>query len=380
MISNLKRTFRFYRFCPACDHGIRKRQPGETTVVCPRCGTPIEEQQDYQKTDWNRVWIIALSTLLAGLLMLSGAVTYLYFANRTFAQELRSLRQPRPNHFYFGIDVSQTIRPDILSDFTTCVARRLQQFIGDGMVRYAVSQFGLPGCGTRSIQTVLDRSSPSDPTVFDTEITAALHSIKIAFRGSRQKHLPLTTPLYAFLEQRLVDLPGKRILILSDLVNDEGGCREKRPFPLEALRRFGENPQGQLIFFYPPPYLPGNYYSEKRMAQLLAEQQKFISETRKNGEKRRTACLFLPGSGGPPENPCLFHPAPANNRTGHHHRGVSGQNKENLAKPGVCRQGMNRRNSSKSVEFPRLLMFLLHLETLRFCHLQSSFTLRHRFR
>jgi hypothetical protein len=306
MISALKRTLGFFRFCPNCDHGIRKPRNAADTIICPRCGTPIPNSPETTtvKNDWSRAVTIALATSLASMLMLCGIVAVLYCTNKPFAMELRNLRQPRPNQFYFAIDVSQTIRPDILSDFKACILSRLRAFIGDEMVRYGVFLFGLPGCGTHAMRTALDLQSPADEATFSKRVAAGLDRVRIAFRGSQHKHLPLTTPLYPFLEKKLDALSGERIVILSDLVNDVAGCSMNTVFPAEALRRFGQNKRGQLIFFYPPPYLPGPYYSQRRMEALLAAQQEFIASVQKLTAKGELRAFFFPV----PEDPLRSFP------------------------------------------------------------------------
>ena len=295
MISAFKRTFRRFRFCPKCDHAIPTSRVRTQTVTCPRCGILIREQEHHpRQNNWNRAFLIALTTGLASLLLLCAVTACLYFTNRSFALELRNLRQPRPNHFHFGIDVSQTIRRDVLADFKASVTLRLKTFVGDEMVRYGVSLFGLPGCGARSMRTLFETTSPDNQKAFDAEVAPAIDRIQIAFRGNRQPGLPLTTPLHAFLEKKLTDHTSERIIILSDLVNDVAGCEIQATIPIDTFRRFGLNQKDQLIFFYPPPFLLGRYYSDARMKKLLEEQQAFIkavSELTGNGELR---AFFLP--------------------------------------------------------------------------------------
>ena len=214
------------------------------------------------------------------------SITAVYFTKKDFATELRQVRQPKPNLFYIGIDVSQTIRPAILEDFKDALILRLKNLIGEEKVSYHISLFGLPGCGREAIADIVSTQSPEDPVSFSQRVDKRIRKISIATkpRGDEDGP-PLTTPLFCFLEKLLTKKIGGRVIIFSDLVNDDSGCQKHYSFPLEAITRFGTNKEDQIIFLYPTPYSTGRYDTPELHERLIKEQLNFMIEMQKLSDR-----------------------------------------------------------------------------------------------
>jgi hypothetical protein len=229
-------------------------------------------------------WVVLLAVLVSG--------PALYFTKKDFASEVRQIRQPRPNRFFLGIDVSQTIRPDILSDFQDALISRLQNFVGHGEVSCHIAVFGLPGCGRETILHVLSTSSPQDQETFRRTIEEKIRNISISRRlGGIGETTPLTTPLFYFLGEILPKRAGERVIIFSDLVNDDGGCQEF-PFPVKAFEEFGLHKGGQLIFLCPAPYIPGEYARPDLPKRLIKKQREFITSVQELSKKGKLRAFF----------------------------------------------------------------------------------------
>ena len=221
------------------------------------------------------------------------SITSLYFINNDFAIELRQVRQPKPNVFYIGIDVSQTIRPDVLADFKDALILRLKSFIGEKKVYYHISIFGLPGCGKETIADIVSTRSPEDPVSFTQGVERRIREISIARRPEEgEDRTPLTTPLFWFLDKILTETIGGRVIIFSDLINDDSGCQEKYAFPLRAIKRFGTHKEGQIIFLYPSPYAAGKYDSPEVHERLIKRQRNFIMEMQRLSGKGKVRVFF----------------------------------------------------------------------------------------
>jgi hypothetical protein len=229
-------------------------------------------------------WVVLLAILVSG--------PALYFTKKDFASEVRQIRQPRPNRFFLGIDVSQTIRPDILSDFQDALISRLQNFVGHGEVSCHIAVFGLPGCGRETISHVLSTSSPQDQETFRRTIEERIRNISISRRpGGARDETPLTTPLFYFLGEILPKRAGERVIIFSDLVNDDGGCQEF-PCPVKAFEEFGLHKGGQIIFLYPAPYVPGEYATPDLPERLIKKQEEFITSVQELSQKGKLRAFF----------------------------------------------------------------------------------------
>jgi hypothetical protein len=229
-------------------------------------------------------WIVLLAVLVSG--------PAFYFMKKDFASEVRQIRQPRPNRFFLGIDVSQTMRPDILSDFEDALISRLQNFVGHGEVSCHIAVFGLPGCGKETISQILSTSLPQDEGTFRRTVEKRIRDISISRRpGGIGDTTPLTTPLFYFLGEILPERPGERVIIFSDLVNDDGGCQEY-PFPVKAFEEFGLHKGGQIIFLYPAPYMRGGYATSDLPERLLKKREEFITSVRELSKKGRLRAFF----------------------------------------------------------------------------------------
>ncbi len=221
------------------------------------------------------------------------SITALYFTNKDFAIELRQVRQPKPNLFNIGIDISQTIEPGVLADFKKALIVRLRSFTGDKKVRYHISLFGTPGCGKEAIVDIVSTRSPKDPDSFNRRVEKKITQISIAKKAKEQSDTqPLTTPLFCFLEKILTERVGERIIILSDLANDDEGCQKQYSLPLTTITKFGIHKDGQIIFLYSTPYLPGKYTTPEIYEKLITKQENFIKEMRKLSSKGDVRVFF----------------------------------------------------------------------------------------
>jgi len=221
------------------------------------------------------------------------SITALFFTNKDFATELRQVRQPKPNLFCIGIDVSQTIRPALLDDFKDALVLRLKNFIGEKKVSYHISIFGLPGCGRDAIADIVSTQSPEDPVSFSRRVEKRIRTISIAGKPKGDEDgPPLTTPLFCFLERILTEKIRGRVIIFSDLVNDDRGCQKQYSFPLKAITKFGTNKEGQIIFFYPTPYSTGRYDTPELHDRLIKKQLNFVLEMQKLSSRGKARVFF----------------------------------------------------------------------------------------
>jgi hypothetical protein len=229
-------------------------------------------------------WIVLVVVLVSG--------PALYLIRKDFASEVRQIRQPRPNRFFLGIDVSQTMRSDILSDFEDALISRLQNFVGHGEVSCHIAVFGLPGCGKEAIGHILSTSLPQDQETFRRTVEQRITNISISSRpGGIADTTPLTTPLFYFLGEILPESFGERVIIFSDLVNDDIGCQEYR-FPVKAFEEFGLHKGGQIIFLYPAPCVRGDYATPDLPERLIKKQKEFIASVQELSQKGRLRAFF----------------------------------------------------------------------------------------
>ena len=206
---------------------------------------------------------------------------------------MRQVRQPKPNVFNIGIDVSQTINPEVLADFKKALIIRLKNFTGAKKVHYHISLFGIPGCGENAIVDVVSTLSPKDSISFHYGIEKRITRISIAKKAKEQfNKKPLTTPLFCFLKKILTEKAGERVIILSDLANDDEGCQKQYSFPLTTITKFGLHKDGQIIFLYSTPYLPGKYTAPEIYEKLIAKQENFIKEMRKISSQGKVRVFF----------------------------------------------------------------------------------------
>ncbi len=203
----------------------------------------------------NRSFLRSKPVLIIGGLFLALVifVTVLYFTNQGVAAELRQIRQPRPNLFYVAIDVSATVDAMTLTDFKFNVISRLKTFVGDPAVSYHVVSFGNPGCGLDSVEKVVSTRSPKDEVTFTYEVENPIRDISVP-KNDPTSTQPLTTPLYALMREVLPRRAGGRVIIFSDLLNQDSDCPRQYTFPEAAIREFGQNREGQLIFLYTTPH------------------------------------------------------------------------------------------------------------------------------
>ncbi len=207
------------------------------------------------------------------------AIAAFYFHDEKLASELRQIRQPRPNNFFIGIDVSQTIRPAALSDLKNSLVHRLGEFVGQKNVVYAISAFGGPGCGTEAISGIVSTISPKDTNAFTRKVKKRVERISVATRSkSFSEETPLTTPFFCFIEKKLPGLAGERVIIFSDLINDDIGCRRSFDFPEKTIEEFGKNKEGQIIFLYTTPYTGTGQGNLEWKERLLQRQRDFIKK------------------------------------------------------------------------------------------------------
>jgi len=138
----------------------------------------------YRKKFIFKIKLVDISCLLFIVLLVS--VAALYFTNKGFAIEFRQVRQPKPNLFNIGIDVSQTIKPGVLADFKKALILRLRNFAGDEEVRYHISLFGTPGCGKEGIVDIVSTQSPKDLDSFNRGVEKRITQISIAKKAKNK--------------------------------------------------------------------------------------------------------------------------------------------------------------------------------------------------
>ncbi|MGE0086407.1 MAG: hypothetical protein AB7S75_18515 [Desulfococcaceae bacterium] len=269
------------KFCPKCGYtGI-----SPSAATCPKCGAKIRKMGiGFPSFSAKKsTVIIFLIIALAG-----GGLTWLFFSNENVANELRQLRQPRPNSFFLGIDVSATISTDIMEKLKDSAIERLGLFIGDPSVSYDIRTFGNPGCASRSFSTVVSAQSPEDAPTFNWKVEEPIRKISITKIAPRDT-TPLTTPLYHFLDTVLPEKKGGRVIIFSDLLNDDSDCPQLFIFPEKAVEEFGRDKNGQIIFLYPTPPLTNNTELNRR---ILGKQQEFIDRMNKMAQDGKVRVFF----------------------------------------------------------------------------------------
>ncbi len=258
---------------------------GKGDGICPKCGTNLSK---WKRTSGSGIkWFLA-TILIIGVLV--GPLVYLVMTNKQIANEIRQMRQPKPNRFFVGIDVSATIDPETLNYFKTGIAERLRQFVGDSAVSYEITTFGNPGCGPQSVDQIVETTSPDDLTTFRYEVKESISQIRVAqIPTGADFTTPLTTPLYYLMEKALTENVGGRVIIFSDLMNDDSDCSRQYLFPESAVETFGGDNQGQIIFLYPTPHFTN---SAEQNARKIARQKEFINRINKYGEAGSLRAFF----------------------------------------------------------------------------------------
>ena len=222
-----------------------------------------------------------LSLIIGGVIAaLIIFVAVMFFVNDGVASEFRQIRQPAPNLFYIAVDVSATIEEGTLFDFKYNVISRLRQFIGEEAVSYHVVSFGNPGCGMESVRKVVSTQSPQDETAFTYEVENKIREISVP-KIDPTSTKPLTTPLHALLKNVLPQRKGGRFIIFSALLNEDSDCPRQHPFPESALKAFGEDKTGQIIFLYTTPH-----------PSKAEKQQAFIDRIRAMAKKGEIRAFF----------------------------------------------------------------------------------------
>lgn len=235
------------------------------------------------------------------LICIPGSLAFFYVTEPGVARELRQVRQPRPNRFSVAVDVSATIDQSTLDMVKVGLSERLQKFIGQQAVSYEIYTFGKPGCGKNAVSEVVATESPSDKQAFQVDVKLAIDKRIQLSELSLTSPLPLTTPLYYLLGQRLLPKnPGGRIIIFSDLMNDDSDCPQQYTFPEEALIEFGKNPQGQLIFVYPTPPLTN---TPELNQEILERQQDFIDRVQSLSRAGKLRAFFYHLPDDPEDRP-----------------------------------------------------------------------------
>jgi len=251
----------------------------------------MAKYSSYRKKFVIKIKLFDICCFLFIVLIIS--IAGLSFTNKDFAVELRQVRQPKPNVFNIGIDVSQTINPEVLADFKKALIIRLKNLTGAKKVHYQISLFGIPGCGKNAIVDAVSTLSPKDFNSFHQRVEKRITQISIAKKAKEQyEKKPLTTPLFCFLKTILKEKAGERVIILSDLANDDEGCEKQYSLPLTTITEFGIHKDGQIIFLYSTPYLPGKHTAPEIYEQLIAKQKNFIKEMRKLSSQGKVRVFF----------------------------------------------------------------------------------------
>jgi hypothetical protein len=248
----------------------------------------MAKSRSYKSRPSSRTRFLELCCFLLVVIII--AIVSLYFTNKDFAIEIRQVRQAKPNRFFIGIDVSQTVKSEDLAAFNRTLIERLRHFIGEEEVFYQVSIFGNQGCGMDAIEEVVSTRSPKDARSFGWTVERSIKGISIAGRSDEDDKRPLTTPLFCFLEKVLRERIGERVIIFSDLVNDDEGCQTHYRFPLETILKFGADKRSQIIFLFLTPYVPSrNPALQKR---LMKQQEDFLLEMKELSSKGKVRAFY----------------------------------------------------------------------------------------
>jgi hypothetical protein len=270
-----------HSFCPRC--GYTGKISGN---ICPKCGTNIGKC--VSQPIFKRKIILAPLFAMIGIALI---VAYFSISNKGVAAEFRHVRQPRPNVFYVGMDVSATPPPEVVDKFKENIISRLKQFVGDDAVSYQIDIFGNPGCGEKSFKTVVEKmQSPKDHATFTLIVDEKLREVKpLELEAAIKDNRYLTTPIHLLLHNIAKEKPGGRIIIFSDLINEDSDCPTQYPFPTDALIEFGKNPEGQMIFLYPSPATSS---SKELTERAIGRQQEFIRQMEKLASEGKIRAFF----------------------------------------------------------------------------------------
>lgn len=275
-----------YGFCPKCGYtfGGGVSSPEASKKRCPKCGTNLD------KVVRTSVFRSRKLYFWFGLLaVIAGVIATFYFTQEDVAMEIRQLREPRPNRFYVGIDVSATIDAEMLEYFKSSITERLKNFVGDSNVYYDITMFGRPGCGRAAVKPLISAQSPPDENTFEWDVQKKINDITVTQKTKSSRRVPLTTPFYYVMGKVLPEYIGGRVIFFSDLLNDDGDCRKHFPFPDDLLKEFGHNTSSQLIFLYPTPPLTENAEINQK---ILGRQQQFIEKIKEFTKKGNLRAFF----------------------------------------------------------------------------------------
>ena len=275
--------------CPKCGYTFGRSNLETVDEQCPRCGATVQRGRR-RPIPLFRILaaLVLLLVVVAGLLLASLAVTH-----NDVATELRQVPQARPNRFHVALDVSGTIRPEALADIRYELLRRLRRFVGEHTVAYEVFVFGLPGCGAEGIRRIVSTSSPETMDGFAVDVARPIERIRITRRSdAADEQARLTTPFYRMLETLLDAHPGERIIVISDMVNDEYGCDAPARFPMRAITDFGARQDGQIVFLYTAPYTVGEFDTPAIREAFAREQQQFIQRMRSLQQEGKIRAWF----------------------------------------------------------------------------------------
>ncbi|WP_373498346.1 hypothetical protein [Desulfococcus sp.] len=262
-------------FCAKCGYtGALSRENR-----CPNCG---------KIPGWWRFSGKGAAMPAAGMLVLAAGLIYFHLFHPRAAAELSRLFQPHPKHFHVGLDVSASINQDALEKIKDHLGICLRGFVGDTSISYQISTFGNPGCGKESIAALVATASPRHHAAFDGSVGKTLAAVAATPVAPREV-TPLTTPFYGFLESALSSASGKRVIIFSDLMNDDGDCRERYAFPAEAIERFGADGSSDLVFLYTAPRAGGDVQLKRA---LQDQQQAFIDRMNALAEAGKVRVVF----------------------------------------------------------------------------------------
>lgn len=231
--------------------------------LCPRCG---------KRPGWFSFSRALGIAGLMSILLLAGALISIQCFNPRIAAELAGATDSLPTRFHVGIDVSASMNQDTLEKLKDVLLTRLERFNRRKTISCRISTFGNPGCGPASISTVVDLTACGSPDQFDRTVRPQVESITTATIAPRII-TPLTTPFYCFLETVLNSRIKKRVIIFSDLINDDSDCPQQYVFPEAAVERFGVDSSGEIIFLYTSPRIGDDPELNRR---LLILQKTFI--------------------------------------------------------------------------------------------------------
>ncbi|MBF0508752.1 MAG: VWA domain-containing protein [Deltaproteobacteria bacterium] len=200
------------------------------------------------------LWTVFKTSRLARLLVLGSTLVIVFFVaqfsfNPLFSCELKSLFSGDHFNTRFMLDKSASISERTLSHLKAALTQRLKVFMYQGD-RVAVWDFG--GHCRQVTSVIPTKNVPTNPTDFTEQIERPLNAVKrVTGRDTR-------TPLNLAIQEALKENFRGKVMILSDMVDDQEDCPEKVNFPRDDLIKFGQSGGELLLLTLPSEFSQGS--------------------------------------------------------------------------------------------------------------------------